>query len=143
MRQDVSEINLGHLAQALKKLKPDNEDSRLAIAKTLGLGWTPPQKTGTGSKEKKGRNAPDSTPPPQTTKPIFDRPQSNFALTSRLEHKRSTEPAPSIYVPPLKASRPESETKSPPLEPLFLPRWTRGILSAGIATNSEVGAVDV
>jgi hypothetical protein len=46
-------------------------------------------------------------------------------------------------VPPLEASAPESEAQPLPLEPLFFPRWTRGILSSGLATNSPNGAVDV
>jgi len=142
MPQDVSEISLGHLAQALKKLKPKDEETRLAIAKTLGMGWAPPQKVMPAAKGKERDTDVRPLKPILPPVPIFDQPVHR-PLASRLEHTRSEEPAPAIYVPPLAASAPESETKSPPLEPLFFPRWTRGILSAGLATNSEIGDVDV
>lgn len=143
MPQDVSEISLGDLAQALKKLKPTNNDTRLAIAKTLGMSLETSQKVKVPPREPDpGRD--DTNAVNTRVNPTFDYPGSmNRPLASRLDHTRSKKPAPSIYVPPLAKSAPEGEVRSPPLEPLFLPRWTRGILSAGLASNSEMGDVDV
>lgn len=142
MPEVTSEISLGDLAWALKKLKATNEQTRLAIAKTLGMRWSPPQKRKAASKRKRPRG--DDTPVSQRSQPSFERPVSeNRLLASRLEHTRTEQPAPSIYVPPLEASGSESEAQPLPLEPLFFPRWMRGILSAGLATNSEIGEVDV
>jgi len=142
MPQVTSEISLGDLAWALKKLKPADEKTRLAIAQTLGMTWEQPQKVKAPSRRKRTREA---KPPERAPgNPIFDQPASiSRALATRLEHTRNEEPARSIYVTPLEASGSESEMESPPLEPLFVPRWTRGILSAGLATNSEIGDVDV
>jgi hypothetical protein len=143
MRHHVSEISLGDLAYALKKLQPTNDDTRLAIAKTLGMTMEISQKVRSAVKRTSKKVA-DEKPVPSTSTPTFeplvwqDRP-----LASRVEHTRSEMPLPSIYVPPLPRSAPESETQSPPLEPLFFARWTRGILSAALATNSEIGEVDV
>ena len=142
MLLDVSEISLGDLAQALKKLKPTNNDTRLAIAKTLGMSIETPQKAKPSPPKPSVRG--DDTPVTTRTNPIFEQPAlTNRPLATRLEQTKSEQPAPAIYVPPLPRSAPESEVQSPPLEPLFFPRWTRGILSAALATNSESGAVDV
>jgi hypothetical protein len=142
MPQATSEISLGDLAWALKKLKPTNETTRLAIAQTLGMSWLPPQKREVVSKRKRRRDTETAVVP--RSQPIFERPTAeNRVLSSRLEHTRNEKPAPSIYVPPLEASAPESEAQPLLLEPLFFPRWTRGILSSGLATNSANGTVDV
>jgi hypothetical protein len=60
-----------------------------------------------------------------------------------VEQVRSEESAPSIRVPPLELSAPEDQTPSPPLDPLFFPRWTRGILSTALATVGDAGQLDV
>ena len=143
MPKVASEISLGDLAWALKKLRPTNEKTRLAIAHTLGMHWSPPPKREPVSKRTRTRSA--DTPVVPKSQPIFERRPiiPVEILPSRLEHTRSEKPAPSVYVPPMEASTPESEAQPLPLEPLFFPRWTRGILSSGLATNSPNGAVDV
>ena len=142
MSQDLAEISLGHLAQALEKLKPTNEETRLAIAKTLGMSLKTPAKVKSPLRRQRKKEN-DEKPVTTRSNPTFDQPSTNRPLPSRLEHTLSEQPARSIYVPPLPKSAPESEVQSPPLEPLFFPRWTRGILSAALATNSEIGDVDV
>lgn len=143
MPQDVSEISLGDLAHALKKLRPTNENTRLAIAKTLGMSLQTSQtaKTATIRKPEKGDDEEQSGA--TRSNPTFDPISTKRPLAGRLKHTRSEQPAPSIYVPPLPKSAPESEAQSPPLKPLFFPRWTRGILSAALATTSQIGDVDV
>ena len=142
MPRRVAEISLGDLAEALKKLGPSDDNTRVAIANTLGMSLQTSSKVKTASKPKRKRDD-EEKPVTNRSSPIFDPISANRPLASRLEHTRSEQPAPSIRVPPLPKSAPESEVQAPPLEPLFFPRWTRGILSAALATNSQIGDVDV
>jgi hypothetical protein len=142
MPQPLSAISLGDLARALAKLKPTNEESRLAIAISLGMRWDPPKPSRVSVKPKAKRER--ERPAERQSQPEFERlPAPIRVISSRLDHTRSQVAAPSISVPPLEASASESDAQSPALEPLFFPRWTRAILSAGLATNSEVGEIDV
>ena len=142
MPASLSELNLGDLAQALSDLKPRNEESRVAIATTLGMHWAPASASKPIAKkkvkQKKERRVGTISPGD------FERlPPPTRVINSRLEHTRSEESAPAISVAPLEASGSESDSQTLPLEPLFFPRWTRAILSAGLATNSDVGPIDV
>ncbi len=142
MPASLSELNLGDLARALSDLKPRNEESRVAIATALGMHWAP----ASASKPLVKKKAKQKTERRVETisRGEFDRlPPPTRVIKSRLEHTRSEESAPAISVAPLEASGSESDLPSLPLEPLFFPRWTRAILSAGLATNSDVGPVDV
>jgi len=142
MPQSFSAINLGDLARAFARLKPTNEDSRLAIAVSLGMRWDLPKPNKSLVKPKAKRERERTSERQSQTE--FERlPAPTRVISSRLDHSRSEDAAPSISVPPLEASVSESDAQSPRLEPLFLPRWTRAILSAGLATNSEVGEIDV
>lgn len=144
MPQSITEVNRGDLAKALKKLKPTNEQTRLAIAQALGMGWDPPKKSKAPGKEKRIEGPAVTSGRLTRNVPLFEQLQApNRALVSLLEHQQSEDPTTSIYVEPLQSSPPESETQSPPHEPLFLPRWTRGILNAALATDSEIGNVDI
>jgi len=135
-------IHLGDLAQALKKLKPADEKTRLAIAMTLGMSWETSEQLKPVKKLK--RALPVNKPVTIRSQPSFDPVATSRAvLASSIEHTRVEDAAASIYVPPLPASAPEDETQSPPLEPLFFPRWTRNILTASLATASEIGPLDV
>lgn len=142
MPGSLSELNLGDLAQALSDLKPCNEESRVAIVTALGMHWVPPSASKSRVKRKVRHKAERHV---ETVGPgSFERiPPPVRVIKSRLEHTRSEESAPAISVAPLEASGSESDAQKLPLEPLFLPRWTRAILSAGLATNSDVGPVDV
>jgi len=142
MPYSTSAINLGDLARAFAELKPTNEASRLAIASTLGMFWDPPKPTKVAVKPR----------PTHQRETLYERPSQHDierlptpprVITSRLDHTRSEDAAPSILVPPLEASAAESDSQSPLHEPLFFPRWTRAILSAGLATNSEIGEIDI
>jgi hypothetical protein len=143
MPQFYSEVNPGDLVRAFGKLKPTNEESRLAIAMALGMRWEvakPQPRRSAKPKTKREREQRSDRP----TQPDFERlPTFRRVVTSTLDHTRSEDEAPSISVPPLEASASESDSPPPPHEPLFFPRWTRAILSAGLATNSEVGEIDV
>jgi hypothetical protein len=143
MAYSQSAINLGDLARALEDLKPDDEATRRAIALTLGLDLAVPESQEKTSKEK-GSPLPK---PPQPGEIGGDRnpfmKSSVRPIASLIEHTASEERAPSIYVPPLEPSKPEDDMQPPPLEPLFFPRWTRGILSASLATDSTTGPPDV
>lgn len=142
MPQFLSEINLGDLARALAGLKPRNERSRLAIAMTLGMSWDliQPQKAPAKPKTKPVRKKASK----RSSQPDFEPlPAAPRVITSKLDHTTSDDTGPTISVPPLAASGADDDSQSPPHEPLFFPRWTRAILSAGLATNSEVGDIDV
>lgn len=135
-------ISIGDLARALKKLKPIDDKTRLAIAMVLGMHWETPEEIKPVAKRTSASKVAKSVAP--RSQPTFDRsPAPRLLLASRMERTRTEEAAPSIYVPPLEASAPEDETQSPPHDPLFFPRWTRGILSAGLATRSELGPIDI
>src|SRR4051812_45530890 len=137
-------INPGDLARALEALRPADETTRRAIAVTLGmyLASPQPQEKAPMNPSSKGSNVPGPIVP--SLRDISDPSESSGSpLPSRLEHTRSEKRAPSIYVPPLETSSPEDNAPSPPLEPLFFPRWMRGILGAALATDSAVGPLDV
>jgi hypothetical protein len=142
MPYSQSAIHLGDLARALETLEPANEKTRLSIAMKLGLHWDPPQ-----TRKKPLPEKPLPVPPPPVgvdTKPIFPTSKpSSTPVASHLEHTRGEDTATSIYVPPLESSASEDGDLSPPLEPLFFPRWMRGILSAALATESATGPLDV
>ncbi len=142
MPGSLSELNLGDLAQALSDLKPRDEESRLAIATALGMHWMP----AIAPKSRVRKKVKHKTERHVETASAgdFERlPPPERVIKSRLEHTRSEESAPAISVAPLEASGSESDPQTLLLEPLFFPRWTRAILSAGLATNSDVGPVDV
>jgi hypothetical protein len=61
----------------------------------------------------------------------------------RIEHEREGAVESSIDVPPMEASAPEEFAASPPLAPLFFPRWTRAILSTALSTYGDDGQLDV
>lgn len=69
-------------------------------------------------------------------------PHSEFR-PSRITHARSDTPPFAAPVPALPPPTNESDEPRLPFEPLFLPSWTRAILSAALATRAEHGAVDV
>jgi hypothetical protein len=142
MPASLSEVNLGDLARALSDLKPRNEESRVAIATALGMHWVPVTAPKSVVKKKAKQKSERRVEPISLGE--FERlPPPTRVIKSRLEHTRSEESAPAISVAPLEASGSESDSQSLRLEPLFFPRWTRAILSAGLATNSEIGPVDV
>lgn len=142
MPHTKSAIHLGDLACALETLEPADEKTRLAIAMKLGMHWDKPEP----GKESFTETPPRKPDPPDGPKrnPVFGPTKApGNPVSSSLEHTRSEDSPPSIYVPPLESSAPEEDARSAPLEPLFFPRWVRGILSAALATNSVVGTLDV
>ncbi len=69
-------------------------------------------------------------------------PQSEFR-PSTITHTRSETPAFAAPLPALPPATEEADGPALPFEPLFVPSWTRAILSLSLATPAEHGAVDM
>ncbi len=146
---------LADLARALHELQPDDDETRRAIAALLGIAAPPEtapapvpvtpdrplqigdQGQGTDQDQVERREA---SPTVQTGSP----PPLAFSAPSR-EIAAALTPDFTARQPPEWLSRARrlktaGEPVAPPaLEPLFLPRWTRAILSASLSRKRERG----
>jgi hypothetical protein len=62
---------------------------------------------------------------------------------SRVSRSRNDAPAFVAPIPVLPPATDEAKEPPPPFEPLFMPSWTRAILSIALGTPSEHGAIDL
>ena len=151
MKRKSPNIFLGDLARALGELGIKDPATTGLVAAMLGLEITPaqtspgplrtppaPSPAPDGSDEAPdeqeeggGGSSPTTPEPLRRVVPV----EINFSSGEKEEWISEVEPLP-----------PQEENVSvepPPLEPLFMPQWTRGILSAALATNDEEGPLDV
>lgn len=154
-----SQIFLGDYLQALDQLQPDDDATRQVIASLLGLDFLAPP-SGKGEEKKDSpavskipsplpsqKNRDDDEQIPETPKPSMPPNMAGTPLRSRLTPV-STISRSQIAPELLEAARkfPAStafETTPPPPDPLFHPRWTRGILTAALSTESPDGPIDI
>lgn len=84
--------------------------------------------------------APEPPPPPQP--PAVHQAGPGFRR-STVTRWRDDTPSFAVPVPSLPPPTDEADERQPPLQPLFVPSWTRAILSMSLATPGEHGPVDL
>ncbi|MEA3213472.1 MAG: hypothetical protein QOE70_6529 [Chthoniobacter sp.] len=140
MNRFCSNIFIGDLLRALKRLQVSDDATRCDITRLLGLG--PPVVPATRPAEPPPFTPPEPPPPPPLPPPAS--PPAQDSLRSQIEATtREVEvwfpPAP---VEPLSQTGAGGATHEPPVDSLFVPNWTRAILSSILSTNGEDGPLD-
>jgi hypothetical protein len=143
------------LMTAFARLRPSDEATRRKIATLVGFGLreTPAEKPkDTTPPPKPTTKKPKETPPPPivtptaTTPPVDAPPSAEkvsqevpFVLQPAARERRTSD---WVGVQPL--TQLSADPIAPPsIEPLFVPRWMRGILTAAAATTAPHGPIDV
>jgi hypothetical protein len=141
VRRFRSEVSVGDLVLAVKRLGVDDAALAQEVARLLGLA---PAREPVPVEERKlpfqpPLPEPEKPPPPPPKPPALD------PLDSTL--KPSTSEV-DLWLPPAEVS-PLQQTRAsagaapePPVEPLFLANWTRAILSSALSTNGDDGPLD-
>jgi hypothetical protein len=148
-----SQIYLGDLLYALRALGTANPETIRLIAEMLGfvVRNAPSATVGTGRRR--------YAPPPRLSRP---KPVQDATSPEPSEHEVESQPLPSIMtalgrldpgtgddaawlaaVEPLQPPGDGSLARYPPPQPLLLPRWTRNIVAAALATAASSAAIDV
>jgi hypothetical protein len=150
MKSHPATIFLGDYARALKLLAPADDATRQAIAELLGLERVPveleaapPAPTRLPVQSEPAPEAPPIVPEPADQTPSPAAPQTPAWLASTLEPLPRTSGEWVFPADPLPETAMPETIVPPPLRPLFVPSWTRGILSASLATMSEDGPLDI
>ena len=153
MPESSSASSLADIARCFKILEPTDDATRNAIVGMLGLHeaetFSPHQMTlppvrplqkGPSKpnlkQEEKDKHSPSPPPGPDSA-------QTSTWISSALELRSNKTEKWDIGVTPLPRQSSSSEFPELPLEPLFVPQWTRGILSAALSTTSEDGPLDI
>ncbi|HYC88687.1 MAG TPA: hypothetical protein VEO54_05715 [Thermoanaerobaculia bacterium] len=147
--------DFGDLIRAFAVLRPRDEEARRELASLLGFDYARPRP------EVAPAPAPLPLPPPPPP-PETPNPQSSIlhpqSATPPPQHNPfNTDLRPSVLRPlapkpepvpewgtaaPL-APPPATRAEPPATEPLLVPRWTRGILSAALSGRSAEGEIDI
>ncbi|HZI20241.1 MAG TPA: hypothetical protein VEY09_16785 [Pyrinomonadaceae bacterium] len=155
MRRNRSAISLGDLARAVRLLHVQDPATITLVAEMLGFSVEP---RGQGETPEPFVLPPDEDELDTQTEEDEDDAEEDSASEARgegrgdepqhraipIELSRSTGQkevwAPSLGPPP---PPDEGAVVTPPFDPLFMPQWTRGILSAALATRGGDGPLDV
>lgn len=145
--------SFGDLIRAFARLRPTDAASKRAIANALGFDYDetlveppppppPPPPTETSSIEETSKRR-QSAPSPSSSSPASSpfntdlTPSVLRPLPNVTQSPRSWETATPLAPPPT------TKVEPPPVEPLLVPRWTRGILSAALARRAAEGEIDI
>ena len=140
MRRFHSNIFISDLVRALKRLGVTDDASRRDISRLLGLVQAPkgaPTFKPPPIKPPE-RLPPPPPPPPASPPPAQDSLQSNIETSTREVEFWF----PTIPLTPLPQAS-AGASPEPPVAPLFVPNWTRAILSSALSTNGEDGPLDL
>jgi hypothetical protein len=145
-------ISAADLLEAFRLLRPANDEERRAIARVLGLEWKPRTAVPAASVEEAKpavvveapralKENPRKVEPP--ARPSASTPGGTAGFTISGPVKNPAEPG--FWANENGAFEPVTAVTgvAPPVAPLFVPRWTRAILSTSLATRSPIGAPDV
>lgn len=154
LRRKSPNISLGDLARAVHELGLSDPPTVKLVAGMLGFhieaaaGEAPAVAVGdAGAGGQVGRAA---SPTPEAeeggeeesrSEPLIEQKVIPVELTFTKAEKE--ELIPEVEVTPFPPQGPDIDVTLPPLDPLFAPQWTRGILSAALATNEDEGVLDV
>ncbi|MBK8211945.1 MAG: hypothetical protein IPK78_20385 [Rhodospirillales bacterium] len=146
------DLFLGDIARAFAVLRPTNSEGRRAIIRALGFEPGEPE---AGQRSEAHKAPAEGAPVILTKEQPRDEPRPNVPAPRPVGDDSATLPhlvarddpqRPAWMAkdsPVLEEQREESIRARLPLEPLFKPSWTRGILGAALATAAEEGAIDV
>ncbi|HEY6392040.1 MAG TPA: hypothetical protein VIX89_12225 [Bryobacteraceae bacterium] len=145
-------ISSADLLCAFRDLKPATHEQKIAIANVLGLDWKPPLTPLAAPPLKDEVRVPDTAPksapipsrpvPPRESAPVVHAGSGVAGFTISGPKKQDTgstlwATAPADFESPAAAAIPVD------VAPLFVPRWTRGIVSTALATRSPAGPPDI
>ncbi|MGH9945328.1 MAG: hypothetical protein ACRD9R_23500 [Pyrinomonadaceae bacterium] len=154
MTRARSLISLGDLFRAVDRIRPPDEKTLRRVVELLGFEWNetvrealgappsgeltpPPARTVEDAKQEKERIPPPAPPAPPAPRPV------SFELVTVTTDDAAEDAAEfDLTIEPLPVKS-ERELPRPLLEPLFVPRWTRGILTAALSTADEDGPPNV
>lgn len=147
-----SMIFLGDLIRAYLKLKPNEQKVAQMIAEALGFDWqeknvpsniafSEPQMA-VGSMESAVAPEIHKTLAPRESVPMQESPKSNWVRTALVRKGvfQLNEPLEFVLIPP---SEGDKHVFPPPYDPLFLPSWTRAILSSALTKETRNGPIDI
>lgn len=146
-------IFIGDLARAFGTLKPTDDATARKIAEALGFEWRAedepgmaPVKEVTPQELAEIQRALEERRKREEIKVEEEKTKvqpSDDWLASVIAAKGKETGAQDVQLTPLPLERGDSERVPPPFVPLFLPLWTRAILSATLATESKEGPLDL
>jgi hypothetical protein len=154
MRKKSPTIFLGDFARAVCKLEVSDPAGLKLIAELLGFSFEP------GMEELKPKlpSEPGETFTSTTRLPDIADPdtgQTEGARETKAEEEQlgasipvemsQTQGEKETWIPEVEPLPPQNDEpiQTPPLIPLFRPQWTRGILSAALATRADDGLLDI
>jgi hypothetical protein len=147
-------ISSADLLQAFDALRPSTDEDKSAIAEVLGLQWKPVAlsrelilpKDDELLKPTKMNQDQIGVPIPRVPKPIpvtrLSSNDSDFTIRGPVK-QTSVSPLwskPSGEFEPTLSPLPSAESE---VMPLFVPRWTRGIMSTALADRTTTGLIDI
>jgi hypothetical protein len=139
-----NKIFLGDLVRAIRKLKATDWETQRKIAEMLGMTLIEKvidgPSAGTDALNQEGNQIRDSQPADTTPAPEDD---FGDSIPITIQHNQGEKDEWIKEVEPLPAPSADSEYVPPKLEPLFLPQWTRAILSAALVTSADDGLPDI
>jgi len=152
MRPSRPPISLGDGVRALGELRPRNDETARQILALVGIRVatpTPAAPSPRPPREVDVEEVPEQAPPePPVTQEhddgdVGDEPETSLGdiLPSSLDRRPTGESAGIVGVPELPQG--EASSELPPIEPLLLPTWLRGIASAALSVSLPDGPPDV
>ncbi len=142
----------GDFIRAFARVRPKGTAAKRALANLFGLDYAEAAAPQKPEPEPEVEDTPQPRAEPLTTPAQPPRP----APATRSHDILGTDVAPSVLRPLANETQPPqwgllkplelpppARREPPPLEPLLVPRWTRGILSAALARRAAEGEIDV
>jgi hypothetical protein len=155
MGRKSSTIFLGDLARAINELRISDPTALKLAAEMLGfnLDAVDAGKMGVRPESTVTNNAPIApsetgsetvTSPPDVAKVPTPETETNKAKVVAIELSRTTGQK-ETWIPEVEPLPPQEDgpIATPPLIPLLMPQWTRGILSAALSTWDDEGLLDI
>ena len=145
-------ISSADLLRAFRALRPSTEEEKRSIAQALGLQWTPPSVRMKALPPKSQEPAPAVAAPsaPVPTSPVPPResvpvahPGSGAAGFTISGPEKRDHGAMLWPTAPGDFESAGATAAAVEVAPLFVPRWTRAILSTSLAVRSAIGPADI
>lgn len=156
-------IFLGDLLAAVRRLGVEDPQTVALVAQMLGLRFDPdaasaaPPPTGPEEKDADTPDTPPELPPDveggggeEDGEDEDDLAEEMLAaagpaVSVEVGFRKAVKEGliPEVAAEPFPQQEPNIDVSPPPLDPLFTPHWTRGILTAALATVDEQAALDV
>jgi hypothetical protein len=144
-------ISSADLLQAFYELKPRSDPQKHEIAQVLGLEWMPaivpmkaaPSKEETRVPEPKQKTEPSQVRPVRPVDPLPIVPTVSDGFGFTISGPRKLDAPSALWAAPTGEFETPPTVPPPEVAPLFVPRWTRGIMSTALAMRSPTGEPDI